>query len=489
MTTHAIITDSAQRAVAISGLSRRQGEPRKVIPIVGFEMDFPKKGIGIDFDMDEPRLFVTNRTLLSKVLQLVADVTTVYLDVDSDGTAGYLSRFLLEQQPEKMVKRLRLREVTLRGLADGITAAEDIDGCAFNAYLAGRIIDRLITYRIGKVVGFRIGRAMTPAVAFLLRDQEDLYRATATFEAAQFTSAYTSESEARQLALKLQGVTGARLTVDETTIPPPLPFNFHTLMLEAVRALRVKSIVVLSHLRQLFDGGFVTRPVGAGTGLSPDFQAAVAFRIKTLVGPQYVGSPVWSGPECIRPTDMARDSVQIPKALQPLYRFIWTRTMAACSVPARVRMTRAVLVGAPLEATGMEVLYPGHLRVGLGSSGGSVPPIPAVFDNPAVTVERKPTAVPESLLFDELTRRGVSGNPAVIIKAAENNGYVSFDGLAVSVTPTGRAMLLKVGEVAPEIATMGFLAESEHRLALIAAGRESKADILCDYKVWAGKWA
>jgi len=492
-----VITDSGQKALTLGAVARRlpDRENWSVVPATGFDMDFPKKGIGIDFDLREPRLVVSNKTVLTKVLQSVSDVHAVYLFINNDrageGLAGHLRRNILDHFPEKPVKRLSVREVTLPGFQEAVASAYDIHPKAFDAYLAGRIIDRLIQYRLGKITGHRIGRAMTPAVAFASREPSSLYRVVANYDGTILSSVFADEAVCRNTAHILETTTvEPDLEVADVPSYPPTPFDSTSLLTVGIDLLRSKGISILSIARQLYEGGLITDPFNAGTSVSPEFYALVAARVKSLAGPAFVGRHVvGSDRECVRPTDIFRDPSQVAKHLQPLYRLIWARTIASCSVPAKVRRRSARLrLDTELTGSAYSVIEPGHIRVGLGIFSEKESTFPTQFVRPVVSVEAQTPNVNEAILLHEFAQKRIPANASIVLKAAENNGYIEFDGLNVAVTQSGMTMLEKIAQVAPEMIGLGFLVESERRLDLIASGKEAKNDIIDDYVEWSEQW-
>jgi DNA topoisomerase-1 len=187
--------------------------------------------------------------------------------------------------------------------------------------------------------------------------------------------------------------------------------------------------------------------------------------------------------EAIRPTSINRDPSEIPKPVRQLYRMIWARTLAACSISAKVRQEIASFKvdGVSFEAEGLEVVDPGYDRVGLGQFLRKQVFPPDLKFEAAHAIKGSWSTEAE---FIEALAPMKLDSPAYVIKALENNDYIEFDGTRIVPTKLGLEMLTEVKQVMPEFASPMFFTQVEYRLRQVAKGSFKRRPVLAEYEGW-----
>lgn len=501
------VTETSLRARTIGSLLRTydaEGE-WQTVSLDGFDMDWPKKSIGVDEVQLYPKFTIRNKTALNRVLAASRESLRVYIATD-DSPAGealalHLKRQIIAEQPDKTVRRMRLSELTASSLERAIRVDLGVDNDRADARFAEQVLDRLLSYHLGKAIGHRIGRAMLPALRILLseyKSNEDYGCVVARFSAGmfgdsmiEFVSDKISEEKCSAVIDTLNEhhpKTFAREVDDDLIAHPPKPFSTSTLLAVATAEMRAKGADLVNQARQLYDAGLLTQPIGAGFGMDDAFVASVHMKIKNLAGASFCGQclPLLDRdtPECVRPTDISRDPSMIPKPARTLYRLIWGRSLAACSIHAKVRHERVSfeIDGVTFRAEGLKVVEPGYDRVGMGMFLRSQDiPDDLSFQNANVLYDTWPV---EGDLISSICDRMDVDSPASVIKALENNSYIHYSGMRITPTALGIDVAKAVDRIVPELASPEFFKQVKYRLAQIEAGKFPRHAVLEEYQAW-----
>jgi DNA topoisomerase IA len=164
---------------------------------------------------------------------------------------------------------------------------------------------------------------------------------------------------------------------------------------------------------------------------------------------------------------------------------IWGRTLASCSIPATIRreFVRFTVGDYVMLATGSRLIVDGYRRVEVGAPTLDINNIPdtLVFKD-ADVVER--CDLTEATLCRSVKKVIPDINVASVVKALENNNYVVFSGLNITITELGRNLLAAARECFSEMLWPEFLLQSDARLRGIEKGTLSKFEALDDYRRW-----
>ena len=287
-----VITERSSTAQTLGSTLRNAMPDRawKVISSSGYWMDWPKTGLGFNVEECLPELVIKNKNVLNKVLLACREADRVYLanqPSDSGELAAYfLKQHIVGQQPERVVKRLKVRELTTEALRAAIEADQDIDDQLVERELSRMLLDRVVTTRIVK--DHPIGRAMAPVLACLVNGSTTGQRITATFRSGfknvKFRSGLVDDPEPVLAALK-QPIEFHRDVEEDLSAPPPYAMSTIDLLVDGAAELGFKSIEVLNQARELYGRGVITYPFEAGHGISPKASQKIASRIEILADP------------------------------------------------------------------------------------------------------------------------------------------------------------------------------------------------------------
>ncbi len=475
----------------------------RTIPTSGFSMDWPKSGLGVNLDTLQPKFSVKNKPALNRIMAAVEEAAVVYLGMDDDQigeTASFhLKGQILERWPDKVIKRLRIREITTAALQEAVESNQDVIDKEAEARIACQVIDRLLSQMVGDLMGLSVGRAMAPAFNILVSkfglENHKLLAADFTSgpfasDSIVFISDFIPSDSCNEVLTALMRNPPKKFdrVVDEDLVAhPPRPFSLEDLLTTATEYLGLKSIEVMTQANSLYESGYITRPVGAGFGLKKDFVTTVHTKITALVGKKFCGT--YGVPEhldrteAVRPTDISCDPSTVPKPVRQLYRLIWARSLAACSIRATVRHERVSFkVGEiKFETEGLQVISSGYDRVGMGIFlRRQEVPDGAVFRKASLEAGW-PT---ESEYLKALSSKLCLNNPASVVKALENNGFIQFEGRRITPTGYGRKMLRRVEFVMPELASPLFFSQFDYRMNQVAKGNFRRDVVVSEYHAW-----
>ena len=147
-----LIVESPSKAKTIS---KYLGGKYEVMACVGHIKDLPKTDLGVDVDndfaiteevLDDKKPFMKELRKLAKQ----TDQIVVATDPDREGEA-IAAHIASEVDPEK-ISRVLFTEITKEGIEEGMNEIHAIDTNLVEARTARRIIDRLVGYKVSRVL-------------------------------------------------------------------------------------------------------------------------------------------------------------------------------------------------------------------------------------------------------------------------------------------------------------------------------------------------
>ena len=309
---------------------------------------------------------------------------------------------------------------------------------------------------------------------------------------------------------------------------PYPPFITSTLQQDASRQLNFSAKKTMAVAQQLYQGidvgnggetGLITYMRTDSTNLAESAQQSARNFIQSQYGQDYVPEKVpqytkkskraQEAHEAIRPTSVTRTPKSLKAFLKNdqyrLYKLIWKRFVASQMAPA-VYDTLSVIVGADgaehvyvLRASGSRIRFPGFLKVydrknGASSNGEkNLENIPVDLEEgqrqqlvkllPEQHFTKPPARYSEATLVSTLEENGI-GRPstyAPIMGKLVDRGYVNKDGRRLVPTETGFIVNDLVSEYFSSIVDIGFTAELERELDLVASGDENWRDSVSEF--------
>ena len=317
----------------------------------------------------------------------------LYLATDPDREGEAIAWHLLSDFDQKKltegleVNRVTFNEITSSAVKKAIESPREIDKDLVDAYLARRILDHLIGFKVSPLLWRHIsraksaGRVQSPTLRILCEkeDQRDAhvpeeywpfestfeYLGT-TFEASlsQISDKNISknpinnESEISKIVNELESSTFQLKKIEskpQSSSPKP-PFRTSTLQMSAASSLGFTADRTMQAAQKLYEGGFITYLRTDGITISTSPNTGEPFteanpgpppleEIRNFIASSYDSSFLSKEPrvykskvqnsqeahEAIRPTDITKtpQEVSLNGDEKKLYELIWNRTVAS----------------------------------------------------------------------------------------------------------------------------------------------------------------
>ena len=389
-----------------------------------------------------------HRHQVNRIVALASDVDTVYVATDPTARgellAADLAEHILDRYPDRQIRRLTIDRMTLEAFRSAYDNYGTINRQRADAMRVSRIINFLVSTRIEALTGKPSGRAVLPLLGLvgrLERPGQARIRLQLGSGVRFETDFYPEQAIANVFEHVRSEVPTFQRSEREAELPPPALYDTWRLQQDGCRVLGARAIEVASQLEQLYHGGYVARDYRVDTR----YVEAARAELKAFGDEP---GDVTERPVGIVPTNLRCLPSDVPKPVRPVYRLVWANTLCAFGRAMRVsRETAAFTVdGVRFAAESIVPLSVGFDRVGFGLfyRRGHI------SQSRAVDQARMFGSGPfEHELLGALRLR--LQNPALAVKAAENIGYIGFDGPEVTVLEWGRTVLQTVERNVPQL--------------------------------------
>jgi len=336
-----LIVESPSKAKTIS--KYLDGE-YTVMACVGHIKDLPKKELGVDVENnfaiteeilpDKSSFMKEFKTLAKKTSQIV-----IATDPDREGEA--IAAHIASEVDKDKISRVQFTEITKEGVEEGMNEIHNIDQDLVEARTARRIIDRLVGYKVSRVlwstlkknmkfveVSLSAGRVQSAALRIIVERE----RLRQTFHSALY---YDLKAELQagdnSFSATLVRVDGKRIAVGKDFDPntgnlkndkvlllskaqadelvkeltngnwtvsnveekiknsnPKPPFTTSTLQQEAARKLRFSARKTMRMAQRLYEQGFITYMRTDSTNLSAEGINGARNEIMSRFGKEYL---------------------------------------------------------------------------------------------------------------------------------------------------------------------------------------------------------
>ena len=336
-----LIVESPSKAKTIS---KYLGGKYEVMACVGHIKDLPKTDLGVDVDndfaiteevLDDKKPFMKELRKLAKQ----TDQIVVATDPDREGEA-IAAHIASEVDPEK-ISRVLFTEITKEGIEEGMNEIHAIDADLVEARTARRIIDRLVGYKVSRVlwstlkknmkfvqVSLSAGRVQSAALKIIiererlrqafhsalyydlkaeLQAKDDVFDATLirvdgkriatgkdfdpnTGNLKNDKVLLLSKAQADELVKELNKGDFTVSDIEEkikNSHPKP-PFTTSTLQQEAARKLRSSARKTMRTAQRLYERGFITYMRTDSTTLSEEGLNGARNEIMSRFGKEYL---------------------------------------------------------------------------------------------------------------------------------------------------------------------------------------------------------
>ena len=519
------------------------GNGYKVVSSKGHIRDLAttgKYGLGVDIDNN----FIPSYTYISGKKKLVnelkkevKDADKVYLATDPDREGEAISWHLKEALgiKDKDYERVLFHEITHDKVIDAFKEPRKIDDDLVKSQETRRILDRIIGFRLSKLMqsktgGTSAGRVQSVALKLIVDREreikafvpEEYWTITSTFddfEAELFEYKnkkieIPNEQEADRILSMLTDT--YHLEKQEEKLKNKKskpPFITSTLQQEASTKLGFPAKKTMSIAQKLYEGidlgnetvGLITYMRTDSIRLSDEFIGSGKNYIEKNYGKDYVGyikqaknkENVQDAHEAIRPTSVLRTPSLVKEYLSSdeykLYRIIYYRALASIMADSKVNQTTVIFNNQDylFKTTGQVLVFDGYLKVYSDYETSEDKVLPKFDKDTYITddVSKKqhftspPSRYTEAKLIQEMEKLGI-GRPstyATIISNIKDRGYVNLEEKKFVPTDVGVEVTDKLQEFFSDIINVEYTANMESDLDKIATHNMNNIKVLTDF--------
>ena len=511
------------------------GKDFKVVSSVGHIRDLStsgKYGFGVDIDNNfkpDYKIIKGKSKLVKELKKDVKDADFVYLATDPDREGEAISWHLYDTLglKENNYKRIVFNEVTKKAVLASFDKARKIDDNLVKSQETRRILDRIIGFRLSKLMqsktgGKSAGRVQSVALklivdrereieAFIPEEYFEIEAHFNDFDAKLDTYNHKKieikkEIEAKEILSKLSNAFKIEsVEKKEKAKKSKFPFTTSTLEQEASSKLGFSSKKTMMIAQKLYEGinlkdeavGLISYMRTDSIRLSDDFVKSTYSYIKDNYGSEYVGyvkksnktENVQDAHEGIRPTDINNVPEKIKEYLSndeyKLYSLIYYRTLASLMKDAKIEATSVILDNNnyQFKANGQVLVFDGYLKVysKYEDSEDKILPDFSTYKSNVVVANnieytshttKPPARYTESKLIKEMEELGI-GRPSTYAKTIdtiEERGYVSLVDKKFVPTEVGIETTDRLQEFFKDIINVEYTKNMEDDLDKIADG-------------------
>ena len=526
-----VIVESPSKSKTIE---KYLGKDYKVVSSKGHIRDLAttgKYGLGVDLDNGFKPSYIPIKGKNSVIKELKKDVkdsSIVYLASDPDREGEAIAWHLKDALgiKDNNYKRVLFNEITHDKVIEAINNPTVIDDNLVKSQETRRILDRIIGFRLSKLLQSKIGaksagRVQSVALKLIVDREreieafnpEEYWKIVAIFdefEAELFkykndTIELHNEEEANTVlnALSTDYIVES-IEKKEKKRKSKFPFITSTLQQEASTKLGFSARKTMSIAQKLYEGidlenetvGLITYMRTDSVRLSDDFVRPALKYIEENYGKKYVGyvkkakknENVQDAHEAIRPTSVLRDPITVKKFLSndefKLYSLIYKRTLASLMADAVVNQTVIIFDNNDykFKTTGSIMIFDGYLKVYKDYESNENTILPEIGDKDVCSTTnvecsqhftQPPSRYSEARLIKELEELGI-GRPstyATIIDTIKSRDYVVLEDKKFKPTKIGIETTDKLQEFFSDIINTDYTRGMEEDLDSVADGK------------------
>ena len=502
-----------------------------------------KYGLGIDIENDfKPsyEIIKGKKKDVKYLKDLIEKADHIYLATDPDREGETISWHLYDELkvPDEKYDRIVFNEITKDVVLKALKNPRRIDMNLVHSGEARRFLDRIIGFRLSKVMqsktsGKSAGRVQSVALKLIVdrereilafipkeywtieADFKDFKANLETYKEKDIE--IPNEEEADKILDSLTNTfTIKKVEEKEKKRSAKEVFKTSTLQQACSNKLGFAASKTMKIAQKLYEGielddgfhGLITYMRTDSVRLSDEFTSASFAYINSKYGKDYVGyvkkgkkiENVQDAHEGIRPTNINYEPDKIKKYLAPdeykLYRIIYYRALASLMADAKFNSTTVLLDNNDygFKATGSVLTFDGYLKV-YGDYEDQEDTILPDFKNYKSGIilsdtitktqhfTKPPARFTESSLIKELESLGI-GRPstyATIISTIKDRGYVTLEDKKFVPTEVGFETTDKLQEFFSSIVNVKYTANMEKDLDEIAEGNEDYKKMLKDF--------
>ncbi|MFV8459115.1 type I DNA topoisomerase [Mycoplasma sp. CR] len=537
-TKNLIIVESPNK---VNTIQKYVGDDFEVIASVGHILKMKTTGtygFGIDMENWEPEYSAdsTKKKVISQLKAAVKNAKHIYIATDPDREGEAIGYHLVEYlKLQDRYSRIKYNEITKDAILKALAKPQELDYNLIDAQKARRMLDRIIGFRLSKLMRTKLkqapgtptaGRVQSIALKLIV-DRENEIRAFVPEKYATLAAKLGSENLAYYFDPEVVGdrkdwIIGDKLDqfkdyfktakkelivtdikVTERKVPTMQPFKQAVIYRKSPLSSQTTQYVLQKLYEGFGDGGLISYPRTDSTRLSQDFIDQAHSYIAKKWGASYIASEVkgFSGDqdahEAIRPTRIeltpsaAKALYNLTESEFKIYKMIYENTLQALiKQPIREVTSYTYLNGSHnFRNSYSKIKYDGYYVV-TGKELEDVNPnyqlnqvIPVeefVFEDH----ETKPVArYNDGSLIEALDNIKV-GRPstfAATVKIVKDRNFAIKEANALVPTQFGEIVLKDLISGFPTIINEDYTARVEGELDLIAEAQISKDVVMQDF--------
>ena len=497
-------------------------------------------GLGLDIENDfQPRYDVIKekKKVVTDLMKAAKKADEVFLATDPDREGEAISWHLKEtlELGDKPTHRVIFNEITRDRVKDAFDHPRDIDYNLVSSQETRRILDRIIGFKLSKLLQNKIksksaGRVQSATLKLIVDREkeiqdfipEEYWKVAAKFPEfeAELVKYHGDKIElpnqqATQTLLDSLSDTFRIVSVTERERKreTKFPFTTSTLQQEASNKLNFTSRKTMLIAQRLYEGialqdetvGLITYMRTDSIRLSDTFAYPAIHFIEEEFGKEYKGyvkKPkqginVQDAHEAIRPTSLYHRPRDVKAYLSrdeyTLYKLIYNRTLASLMKPAVLKVTEVELDnnGALFKASAQEILFDGYLKVYQYDSV-NLSDLPDLNEGDILTTNEivptqnfttPPPRYTEARLIKEMEECGI-GRPSTYsqtISILKKRKYVHLTEKKFVPTEQGSLTIDKLQEFFEKIISVDYTARMEKVLDDISEGEQSQNKIISSF--------
>ena len=538
MAKNLVIVESPSKSKTIG---KYLGNDYKVVSSKGHIRDLAttgQYGLGVDIENDFSPNYIPIKGKKSVIIELKKDAKDsemIYLASDPDREGEAIAWHLKDALgiKENKYMRVRFNEITHDKVLEAISNPTKIDDNLVKSQETRRILDRIIGFRLSKLLQSKIGaksawRVQSVALKLIVDREreieafipEEYWKILAifdNFDAELFKYREDdlelhSEDEVHKVLKSLsEKYIVESISKKEKLRKSKTPFITSTLQQEASTKLGFPARKTMSIAQKLYEGidleketvGLITYMRTDSIRLSDDFVSSTKKYIKEKYGEKYIGyvktskkkENVQDAHEAIRPTSILREPTKIKKYLSndefKLYSLIYKRALASLMTDAKVFQTTIILDNNnyKFKSTGTVLIFDGYLKVYKDYEKNEDKELPELYEGEICITNnveytqhftQPPARYSEAKLIKELEELGI-GRPstyATIIDTIRSRGYVILEEKKFKPTEIGIEITDKLQEFFSDLINVEYTSDMEKELDEIADGDISSVQVL-----------
>lgn len=500
-----------------------------------------KFGLGVDIDNNFKPDYIPipgKKQVIKELKTAIKDCNMIYLATDPDREGEAISWHLLDtlKIKEDGYKRVLFHEITKEKVLEAMKNPLKIDYNLVKSQEDRRILDRIMGFRLSKLVrsktgGKSAGRVQSVALKLIVDREreieafvpEEYWSITAVFDdfdAKLFN--YNHEEikvENKEEVDKILDSLSEEFKVEsikqqEKNKKSKPPFTTSTLQQEASTKLGFNTKKTMSIAQKLYEGmdidnervGLITYMRTDSIRLSDEFIKSGYKYINDNFGSEYIGyvktskkkDNVQDAHEGIRPTSVFRDPLSIKQYLTndeyKLYKLIYVRALSSLMKDAKTLATTIVFDNNnyQFKTTGQVLIFDGYLKLYKDYEKSDDVILPEIKENSIFIANeikdeqhftKPPARYTEAKLIKELEELGI-GRPSTYAKIMDiirQRDYVKVEDKKFIPTEVGIETTDKLQEFFSEFINVEYTANMEADLDKVADGKLDNIKLLDNF--------